>query len=89
MAKIVKNRCGEYLREAVMPLVIGQGVMNLYTIYHALKKANLIAVSGSWAAINLDGEVINFQGWSGLQVHCEERPELYGKLEKIFWRLPK
>ena len=86
VGKVIKNRLGEHSREAIMPMVIGQGTMNLYTIYYALKKANLIAVSGNWAAINLDGEVINFQGWYGLQVQCEERPELYEKLEAIFWR---
>jgi RecA/RadA recombinase len=86
VAKVIKNRLGEHHREACLPMIMGFGTNNFYTLYHQLKASKLIDVKGSWAAINLDGEIISFQGWSGLQAKCEEIENLYDRLCTVFWR---
>ena len=69
---------GEFL------LVPGQGIDNLFSIYDKLVKAELVEIKGSWSAINIDGEVLKFQGWRGLSEKCAENSDLYGKLISIY-----
>lgn len=94
-AKLTKNRLGDSFVEARLPILSGVGVENVYTVFEDLKDAKVIVSSGGWAAINLDGEVINFQGWSGLKTKCAETPGLWDRLVSVWkqvtypkWEVP-
>jgi len=71
--------------EAHVPIINGVGVENTYTVFEELKKLNIIVTSGGWSAINLDGQVINFQGWAGLKTKCAEDTTLFDRLVSV-WR---
>lgn len=85
VAKPVKNRLGNSNLEAHVPIINGVGVENTYTVFEELKKLNIIVTSGGWSAVNLDGQVINFQGWAGLKTKCAEDPTLFDRLVSV-WR---
>jgi recombination protein RecA len=83
--KLVKTKVGVGSMHACrFALVNGVGVSNVWALFHAFKDRGIITTNGSWAAINLDGEVINFQGWNGLQKMCEEREGLEDKLVSVY-----
>ena len=82
--KLVKNRLGAPWGEARIALIPGVGVDNIFAIFNTLRIAGIIQVSGSWAAINLDGEIIKFQGWSGLSAKCAEDATLFPRLVSVF-----
>lgn len=86
-AKLVKNRLGSP-GETRFAMVHGVGIDNVWAIYDGLVRVGIIAVSGSWAAINIEGEVIKFQGWLGLGAKCKERPDLFQKLVAIYFAQP-
>lgn len=79
-----KNRLGVPFVKGEVGLISGIGIDNTWTLYETLKEAKIIVTSGSWGAINLDGEVINFQGWSGLSQKCKEDPKLFEKLVSVY-----
>lgn len=83
-AKLEKNKLGKPFAQVEVGLISGIGIDNVWTLYESLKEAKIIVSSGSWSAINLDGEVINFQGWSGLSDKCKEDPELFKKLVSVY-----
>lgn len=83
VAKLVKNRLGDALKEARIPMLTGVGTENMYTVLEDLKKRGVITQSGSWNAINIDGMSLSFQGWNGLRVKCVEIPELEEKLVNL------
>ena len=85
VAKPVTNRLGNSNLEAHVPIINGVGVENTYTVFEELKKLNIIVTSGGWSAINLDGQVINFQGWAGLKTKCAEDTTLFDRLVSV-WR---
>lgn len=85
VAKFVKNRLGASSVEVRVPILHGVGVENVYTVYEDLKDSKVIVASGGWAAINLDGEVLKFQGWQGLKHKCLEKEDLWPKLVNV-WR---
>ena len=85
VAKPVKNRLGDSNIEAHVPIISGVGVENTYTLFEEFKRLKVCVTSGSWSAINLDGQVINFQGWSGLKEKCTEDPTLFDRLVSV-WR---
>ena len=87
-ARLVKNRLGAPWGQTKFALISGIGVNNVWTVYEKLREANLIQVSGSWAGINLDGEVIKFQGWSGLQAKCAEDETLWPRLVSVYKGIP-
>jgi recombination protein RecA len=86
-AKLVKNRLGAPWGEARVALLSGIGIDNVWSIYQRLAAARLISVSGSWAAINLDGAVLKFQGWSGLAAKCAEDVTLFPRLVSVYQSL--
>lgn len=88
VAKLVKNRLGNPWGRVRFALLSGVGVNNVWTIYEEFKEAGLIAVSGSWASINLDSEIIKFQGWSGLDKKCAEDETLFPRLVTVYKGLP-
>lgn len=84
-AKLVKTKVGATTMGACrFALINGEGVNNVWTMFHRFKDVGVITTNGSWAAINLDGEVFNFQGWSGLQKLCDEREGLEDKLVAVY-----
>jgi len=85
VVKPVKNRLGDSNLEAAVPFMNGTGIENVWTVFEDLKRANIIVTSGSWSAMNLDGQEIKFQGWSGLKEKCGEDATLYGRLVSV-WR---
>lgn len=87
-AKLVKNRLGNPWGEARIAILSGKGIENIWNIYEKFKAAKIMSASGSWAAINLDGEIIKFQGWSGLAQKCEEDPTLYPRLVSVYKGMP-
>lgn len=87
VAKVVKNRNGHHSLQAIIPMVIGYGSENHYTLYKTLSAAGVFEKKGHWSAVNIDGELISFQGWEGLRARCGEHPELYEKLVSVFWQL--
>lgn len=84
-AKLVKNRLGESNVQTAVPILNGIGCDNTYTLYQDLKRKGICVVNGSWAQINLDGDLISFQGWLGLRAKCLEDPTLFHKLFAV-WR---
>jgi len=86
-ARLVKNRLGSPWGSVEFALMPGTGVNNVWTLYEALKSAGLVRVAGGWAALNLEGDIIKFQGWLGLQKLCAERPDLFDALTKVYWGL--
>ena len=67
----------------------GTGISNVWTIFEDLKRAHIIVTAGSWSAMNLDGQELKFQGWSGLQEKCDEDPTLYERLKSVWQQVQK
>ncbi len=88
-ARLVKNRLGNPFGEAVFAMVSGIGIDNVWTIFDGLVRAGIIVVSGSWAAINIEGTIHKFQGWQGLGEKCREVPELFGQLVALYSAVPQ
>lgn len=86
-AKVVKNRFGPSPAETRFALLNGTGINNVWSIYERFRRAKLIQVSGAWATLNLDGELMKFQGWAGLAEKCLADTTLFGKLADIFQKL--
>lgn len=86
--KLVKNRLGDSQCEVRVPILNGMGVENVYTLFEDLRDAKIIATSGAWSAINLDGQVLKFMGWSGLKDRCKEDPTLFDRLVFV-WKKVK
>ena len=84
---LIKNRLGNPFGSTEIAILSGVGVDNTWSLYECLKEAGVIVISGSWAAINLDGEVIKFQGWSGLVTKCTEDPTLFPRLVSVYQSL--
>ncbi len=61
------------------------GIDNAVTLWDTLTRAKIIEVKGSWGGINVDGEVVKFQGWWGLRQKGIEHPDLFSKLVEIYW----
>ncbi len=87
-AKLVKNRLGNPWGEARVALLSGAGINNVWSVFEKLKRAGIIVTSGSWSAINLDGEELKFQGWNGLTVKCQEDLTLFPRLVSIYQATP-
>lgn len=88
-AFLEKNRLGNPYGKTSFALFSGIGIDNVWTIYETLKSAKIIVVEGAWGAINLDGEIIKFQGWNGLADKCNENPTLFHKLLSVYNTIPK
>lgn len=86
-AKLVKNRLGKPWGQTSFALIPGIGVDNSWDLYEGLRDRGVIVISGSWAAVNLDGTVIKFQGWAGFQAKCAEDPTLFPRLVTVYQTL--
>lgn len=84
-----KNRLGNPYQKTDFALISGIGIDNIWTLYETLKNANIIVVGGSWSSINLDGELIKFQGWNGLSDKCREDPTLFNRLLSVYYTVTR
>ena len=64
-------------------IAVGSGI----TLFNSLKSSGVIVTSGAWSAINLDGEVLKFQGWSGLTEKIAADATLWGRLVSVWKQL--
>ena len=86
-AYLEKNRLGKAYCSTEFALISGIGIDNLWSVYEELRQAKIIVVSGGWSAINLDGEVLKFQGWRGLADKCAEDATLFPRLVSVYGAL--
>lgn len=87
--RLLKSRFGNSYGTTEIALLNDVGIDNTWTIYEEFKARGLMAVSGSWGAINVDGDEVKFQGWNGFQQKLAEHPELFQKLVAIFQTIPR
>jgi recombination protein RecA len=87
-ATLIKNRLGNPWGEARIAILSGVGINNTWSIVDKLRQAKLMVTSGSWSTINLDGEDVKFQGWTGLQQKCREDPTLFPRLVSVYKGIP-
>lgn len=79
-ADLVKDKIfGKTGGRARFALLNNIGIDNTWTVYEDLIRRGVIVKSGSWCAVNLDGEEMKFQGWNGFQKLCD-KPVEDGKL---------
>jgi recombination protein RecA len=83
-AKFVKNRLGKPWNQTSFALIPGIGVDNSWDLYEGLRDRGIIVAAGSWASINLDGVILKFQGWAGMQQKCIEDPTLFPRLLSVY-----
>jgi len=83
-AKLVKNRLGNPWGETRLAMLSGHGISNVWTLYQEFRARGWIVKSGSWSSLSLDGEILKFQGWSGLSAKCVEDPDLFGRLVAVW-----
>jgi recombination protein RecA len=86
-AKLIKNRLGAPWGEARVALLAGIGIDNVWSLYERLKHRGVIVTSNSWAAINLDGKKISFQGWLGLLEKIKADDTLFPRLLSVYEKL--
>jgi recombination protein RecA len=83
--KLVKSKLGGSTMDTCELLLLhGHGISNAWSLYEALRKQGIIQTSGSWSAINLDGQVLNFQGFNGLAKLCADDETLEARLIKVY-----
>jgi RecA/RadA recombinase len=79
-ADLVKDKIfGKTGGRARFALLNNIGIDNTWTVFEDLKRRGVIVQSGSWCAMNLDGEELKFQGWNGFTKLCD-KPVDEGKL---------
>jgi len=83
-ARLTKNRLGDPNQEIEVPILDGLGVSNIYTLLSDLKNRKVIVTAGGWSSVNIDGEVLKFQGWAGLREKCLADPTLYPRLLNVW-----
>jgi len=79
-ANLVKNRLGTPFVKTKFAVIPGIGIDNTMTLFEVLKDIGYIVVRGSWGAVNIDGDVIKFQGMGGFVAKCRDNPEIFEKL---------
>lgn len=83
--KLVKSKLGgSTMNSCELALFHGEGVSNAWTLFEVFKREGIIQTSGSWSALNLDGQVMNFQGFNGLQKLCQDDETLEERLLKVY-----
>lgn len=83
--KLVKTKLGGSTMGACeVALMHGEGISNSWTLFDVFKREGIIQTKDSWSAINLDGEVLKFQGFNGLRKLFDEDPTLEERMVKVF-----
>lgn len=82
-ATLHKNRLGPG-GEVTLALLDKSGVSNTYSLFKRFQAKGIIAMSGSWACMNLDGQEIKFQGWQGLERKVREVEDLWPRLVSVY-----
>lgn len=75
---------GSYRDSADMCIIPHYGFVPEWSLYQEFVKAGVIKTSGSWAALNMDGDELKFQGWLGLHQKTKEDPTLLPRLIKVY-----
>jgi len=84
--EVVKFKLGHAYQTGTFAVITGAGIDNSMTLWDVLSSANVLEVKGAWGAVNINGEVIKFQGWLQMREKCRESPELYDNLISVFWQ---
>ena len=80
-----KFKLGHAYRQGKFAILHGTGIDNTWTVLDRLTKLKMIVPADrSWLAVNLDGEVIKFQGFMGLRNKCLEHPDMFSKLVQVY-----
>ncbi len=89
--KLHKSRFGNSFGDTEFVVLNDIGIDNTWTLHSDLVASGHIVTSGNsgWGAVNIDGEVLKFQGWNGFQAKLQEHPEVFNKLVSIYLTLPK
>jgi len=83
--KLVKTKLGgSTMASCEVALMHGEGISIMWTLFEGLKGLGIIQTSGGWSAINLDGEILKFQGLNGLRDLCGQDPTLEERLFKVY-----
>ena len=78
--KLGKNRLGPP-GECRLAILHGLGVDNTWTIYQELLRVGYLQQArAGWTTLNLDGQELKVQGWSGLRAKIAEDPALFDRL---------
>lgn len=86
-AYLEKNRLGKAYKSTRFAIIPGIGIDNVWSLFEALKSVGYIVTKGSWSAINVDGEIIKFQGIAGFKDKCSATPGLLNKLAAAYHAL--
>jgi recombination protein RecA len=65
--QVLKNKMAPVLKTVKVPCLGNFGFYEPYVVFDQACKQGLISKNRGWNKIELDGEVINFQGWKGFQ----------------------
>lgn len=83
--KLVKSKLGgSTMAGCEIAVLHGEGVSNAWTLFESFKREGIIQTKDSWSAINLDGEVLKFQGFSGLRKLFVKDPTLEDRMLKVY-----
>lgn len=83
--KLVKSKLGgSTMAGCEIAVLHGEGVSNAWTLFESFKREGIIQTRDSWSAINLDGEVLKFQGFSGLRKLFVKDPTLEDRMLKVY-----
>jgi len=86
-ARLIKWRFGTPWLDTEIAILPGVGVDNTWAVFERLRKAGIIVTKGSWSEMNLDGEILKFQGWNGLVTKMQEDETLFPRLVSVFQQL--
>jgi recombination protein RecA len=65
--QILKNKMAPVLRTVKVPCLGNHGFCEDYSIYEMGQRLKIIEKNKAWSKVEVDGDEINFQGWSGFQ----------------------
>jgi len=83
--KVVKSKLGgSTMAGCEIAVLHGEGVSNAWTLFESFKREGIIQTKDSWSAINLDGEILKFQGFNGLQKLFLKDPTLEDRMLKVY-----
>lgn len=83
--KVVKSKLGgSTMASCEIAVLHGEGISTLWTLLDAFKREGIVQTDGSWSAINLDGEILKFQGLNGLQELCRKDDTLPTRLAAVY-----
>jgi recombination protein RecA len=83
--KLVKTKlAGSTMTGCELAVMHGEGISNAWTLLDAFQRVGIAQSAGGWSAINLDGEVLKFQGHRGLKKLFDEEPTLEDRMISVY-----